>query len=487
MAFDALASLDRRLGIGSAARPSAAPGSADLPPALRHYERVQLAGRGSFGQAWLVRDTRSGVHYVIKEIPTAQMSPRERRDALNEIAVLARLHHPNIVKYRESCEQRTTLYIVMEYADGGDLWGLLQGLGGRKLPEADVMNYFVQICMALKHMHDLKVLHRDLKTGNVFLTSTGVVKLGDFGISTSLMNTAAVAHTVCGTPNYFSPEMCQGRPYNNKADLWALGCILYELMAGHLAFQGATMQELYGKVITCKYAPLPDVYSAELRHLCQRILCREQAMRPDINAVLRAYVVQKYLRAVEGGLKQSQAALAQQHEEALEREREVHDQRQRHRDAMAKEEQIRAHEREMQREREREAERAREAERERAEMEEEMEAILKGLREDAPIPREPSPEGTGPKGPRQPDIPAVRRAALEEYGQMLSNLDRLHTPGTRDSEEEYSTFGDEEADLSRGPGDGGEVPSPLVKWAVADGPLSDSLTPSMRALLDEFM
>eukprot|EP00668_Euglena_longa_P002180 GGOE01002524.1.p1 GENE.GGOE01002524.1~~GGOE01002524.1.p1 ORF type:complete len:479 (+),score=170.01 GGOE01002524.1:161-1438(+) len=247
------------------------------------YERLHVVGRGSFGEAVLVRELATGAEYVSKEVGMAAMSARDRQEAINEVRFLSNLSHPNIIQYVESFLHTNVLYIVMEYADGGDLWELIQARlrQGKRLEESEVLSYFTQVCMALKYMHDRKMLHRDLKTGNVFLTSDGAAKLGDFGISTVMTTTMALANT--------------GKPYNNKADIWALGCILFEMMSGRLAFEGNTMQELCTKILNCELKPLPECYSPELRALCHRILCQQQAMRPTATALLRSYVIVGYL------------------------------------------------------------------------------------------------------------------------------------------------------------------------------------------------
>eukprot|EP00953_Heterococcus_sp_UTEX-ZZ885_P030029 15888-Heterococcus_DN1.PRE.1 len=131
----------------------------------------------------------------------------------------------------------------MDYADGGDLYGYLKGRKGVPLAEERVIDWFVQITLALKHIHDRKILHRDLKTQNIFLTLGRVVKLGDFGIAKVLANTMDHARTAIGTPYYMSPEICQERRYNHKSDMWSLGCVLYEMAALRHAFEGADMRQ----------------------------------------------------------------------------------------------------------------------------------------------------------------------------------------------------------------------------------------------------
>jgi serine/threonine protein kinase len=135
------------------------------------------------------------------------------------------MHHSNIAMYVESFVENSKLYIVMEYADGGDLTGAVQRRKTANQPwqEDEVMRIFVQICLALKHVHDQNILHRDLKSQNIFLTSNGIVKLGDFGIAKVLDASGDQARTQIGTPYYLSPEICESKPYDRSSDIWSLG------------------------------------------------------------------------------------------------------------------------------------------------------------------------------------------------------------------------------------------------------------------------
>ena len=134
--------------------------------------------------------------------------------------------------------------------------------GGDFFLEHEVMAWFVQLCLAMEHVHGHKILHRDLKTGNVFLSRRGVVKLGDFGLSTVLANTLAVANTVCGTPYCFSPELCSNKDYDTKSDVWAMGCILYELCALQYPFEAPNMKKLVDVILKGEYARIPHGYAA---------------------------------------------------------------------------------------------------------------------------------------------------------------------------------------------------------------------------------
>lgn len=162
------------------------------------------------------------------------MSEQEKRETLFEAKILEVLNHPNIVRFREVYKtKKGKLCIVMDYADGGDLQTLIKGRAKQKkyLTESEVLDYFTQICLSLKHTHDKKILHRDLKSQNIFLTKRGIVKLGDFGIARVLSHTKSAAKTVVGTPYYLSPEIIKSEAYNFKSDIWSLGVLLYEMAA----------------------------------------------------------------------------------------------------------------------------------------------------------------------------------------------------------------------------------------------------------------
>ncbi|KPI87710.1 putative serine/threonine-protein kinase putative protein kinase [Leptomonas seymouri] len=264
------------------------------------YRRIKSIGRGSFGEAVLVRSKTDGKRYVAKAIDSSSMTPKEKRDVQNEIRILSAVDHPNIIRYHEHFEDGCLIFIIMEYADGGDLNSRIKE-AKKQDPQQPfdpslAMFWFLQICMALKYLHDNHILHRDIKTANVFLTSKNVVKLGDFGISTVLQNTMACAKTVCGTPYYFSPELCQSKPYNNKSDVWALGVVFYETLTLHRPFNGKTLKDLLKKILVGQYDPIPPTVPVEMRSLCASVLQVNYMQRPSINRILESSYVQSTLR-----------------------------------------------------------------------------------------------------------------------------------------------------------------------------------------------
>ncbi|XP_052018422.1 serine/threonine-protein kinase Nek1 isoform X4 [Apodemus sylvaticus] len=260
---------------------------------MEKYVRLQKIGEGSFGKAVLVKSTEDGRHYVIKEINISRMSDKERQESRREVAVLANMKHPNIVQYKESFEENGSLYIVMDYCEGGDLFKRINAQKGALFQEDQILDWFVQICLALKHVHDRKILHRDIKSQNIFLTKDGTVQLGDFGIARVLNSTVELARTCIGTPYYLSPEICENKPYNNKSDIWALGCVLYELCTLKHAFEAGNMKNLVLKIISGSFPPVSLHYSYDLRSLLSQLFKRNPRDRPSVNSILEKGFIAK--------------------------------------------------------------------------------------------------------------------------------------------------------------------------------------------------
>ncbi|XP_058406323.1 serine/threonine-protein kinase Nek1 isoform X8 [Diceros bicornis minor] len=260
---------------------------------MEKYVRLQKIGEGSFGKAILVKSTEDGRQYVIKEINISRMSNKEREESRREVAVLANMKHPNIVQYRESFEENGSLYIVMDYCEGGDLFKRINAQKGILFQEDQILDWFVQICLALKHVHDRKILHRDIKSQNIFLTKDGTIQLGDFGIARVLNSTVELARTCIGTPYYLSPEICENKPYNNKSDIWALGCVLYEMCTLKHAFEAGNMKNLVLKIISGSFPPVSLHYSYDLRSLLSQLFKRNPRDRPSVNSILEKGFIAK--------------------------------------------------------------------------------------------------------------------------------------------------------------------------------------------------
>ena len=216
-----------------------------------------------------MRDKAQRKLLCVKSIKIKNIPKKERDATKMEVDLLRRLHHPNIVRYIDSflTRDRDKLCIVMEYCDGGDLAAQIKAARRTMFSESKILHWFVQIALGVHYMHTNNVLHRDLKTQNIFMTGNGRLVLGDLGISKVLEGTMDFAKTCIGTPYYMSPEIFKNKPYSYKSDVWALGCVLYEMTTLNHAFDSTSINGLAQKIIKGKYPPIHSKYSRYLREL----------------------------------------------------------------------------------------------------------------------------------------------------------------------------------------------------------------------------
>nr|XP_019607738.1 PREDICTED: serine/threonine-protein kinase Nek3 isoform X1 [Rhinolophus sinicus]XP_019607740.1 PREDICTED: serine/threonine-protein kinase Nek3 isoform X1 [Rhinolophus sinicus] len=259
------------------------------------YTVLRVIGEGSFGRALLVQQDSSHQMFAMKEIRLPK-SFSDTQNSRKEAVLLAKMKHPNIVAFRESFEAEGHLYIVMEYCDGGDLMQKIKHQKGKLFPEDMILNWFTQMCLGVNHIHKKHVLHRDIKSKNIFLTQNGKVKLGDFGSARLLSNPMAFACTYVGTPYYVPPEIWENTPYNNKSDIWSLGCILYELCTLKHPFQANSWKSLILKICQGSVSPLPSHYSYELQHLIKQMFKRNPSHRPSATTLLSRGILARLIQ-----------------------------------------------------------------------------------------------------------------------------------------------------------------------------------------------
>ena len=273
------------------------------------YKRIQVVGQGAFGCCWLVQGGR-GEQYILRQIDVSKMSDKLKQEAANEVRVLSRLRHPFIINYRECFVEDGLLCVVTDFAESGDLYRSIEKQRAKQdlFSEELVLRWFTQIALALKHIHDRHILHRDLKTQNIFLAGPGegIVKVGDFGIARVLQHTQDLAKTAIGTPFYLSPEICQEKPYSYQSDIWSLGCILYELATLRHAFDADSMQGLVVKILRGIPSEVASTFSVEFRHMIPKMLQKDPHHRPSVDAILKMTLVRRTIRHLLADLESQQ-------------------------------------------------------------------------------------------------------------------------------------------------------------------------------------
>jgi len=266
---------------------------------MQNYVTLRKIGKGSFGEVTLCRRRTDNKIFVIKRMKIGSVSSKEREMCHLEVRLLQRLSHPGIVTYEESFTHTTSrdtyMCVVMQYCEGGDLTVFLKKQRGRRLKEKQLLDLFIHVALALHFVHNREILHRDLKTQNIFIKD-GQLKLGDFGISKVLGGPVNFAQTVIGTPYYMSPELVKNRPYDYKSDVWALGCVLYELTTLKHAFDANSLNGLAGKIVRGKYPPISFDYSKDLRNMIAKMLSSSPNKRPSIRDILQLPFLRKSIR-----------------------------------------------------------------------------------------------------------------------------------------------------------------------------------------------
>ena len=237
------------------------------------YKLLDLIGHGTYGRVYRAIEKESEKILVIKEMIFDGIAKMEQDEILNEVKVMSQVNHNHIIKYYHSFLENGLLYIVMEYCKLGDLGQLIKKQNKEPFDENIIWTYLIQISQGLKYLHDKRILHRDLKPQNIFLQSENNIKIGDLGLGRILSTNTIQARSGVGTPLYFSPELCQDMPYDDKSDVWSLGCLIYELMMLTPPFIASNTVALAKKIVSeSPNQPLSNHYSSELRFLVMQML-----------------------------------------------------------------------------------------------------------------------------------------------------------------------------------------------------------------------
>ncbi|XP_071234614.1 serine/threonine-protein kinase MARK2 isoform X6 [Salvelinus alpinus] len=253
--------------------------TAEETPHIGNYRLLKTIGKGNFAKVKLARHVLTGKEVAVKIIDKTQLNSSSLQKLFREVRIMKLLNHPNIVKLFEVIETEKTLYLVMEYASGGEVFDYLVAHGRMKEKEARAK--FRQIVSAVQYCHQKCIVHRDLKAENLLLDSDMNIKIADFGFSNEFVMGSKL-DTFCGSPPYAAPELFQGKKYDGpEVDVWSLGVILYTLVSGSLPFDGQNLKELRERVLRGKYR-IPFYMSTDCENLLKKFLILNPTKRGSL-------------------------------------------------------------------------------------------------------------------------------------------------------------------------------------------------------------
>ena len=259
------------------------------------FQIISKLGEGAYSTVFKVKRIIDNEIYALKKVKLMNLSEKEKENSLNEVRILASVKSNFVVSYKEAFfdEKDNTLCIVMEFADRGDLYQKIVAhkKSAKFFEESDIWRIFIQLVKGLKALHDLKILHRDMKSANVFLFSNGCAKLGDLNVSKVARR--GLGYTQTGTPYYASPEVWKDKPYDHKSDVWSLGCVLYEMITLRPPFRAKDMEGLFNKVCKGQYSRIPDRFSEDLFKIVQYLLQVNSIQRPSCEQILQHPIILK--------------------------------------------------------------------------------------------------------------------------------------------------------------------------------------------------
>ena len=261
---------------------------------LADYEFITVLGQGAFADVVKVKSKKSGKIYALKKINISQLGKEEIEKELNEIRLLYSLNHPNIIGYKEAFYDQPTgkLNIVLEFADDGDLIQKIKYNKEHRLifHEDTIWEFIIQMLLGVSYLHSSKIIHRDLKSANIFLMKNGQLKIGDLNVSKHMKSSQAC--TTVGTPLYIAPEIWGNQYYDYKCDIWSLGCIIYELCTLKPPFMGSSFSQLKKAVTSGVYKAIPQYYSNDLKNLISWMIQIDPDKRKSAQELLDSKIIQ---------------------------------------------------------------------------------------------------------------------------------------------------------------------------------------------------
>lgn len=259
------------------------------PSSLRDFEVIKQIGKGSYGTVFKVRRRSDNTIYAMKTINISQMDKKTLTNTLNELRILCSLDHPNVVAYKDAFIEKDgrELCVIMEFVGGGDLSEKITEFKKKSFffSEEVIWKYTFQILLGLKALHDMKIIHRDIKSANLFLSDDyETIKLGDLNVAKILKND--LASTQIGTPYYLAPEIWENKLYDYRCDIFSLGCVMYEMGSLKVPFEAMSIQDLYKKITKGIVNRIPPRYSDELYNCIKLFLTKDPKNRPNVAAAL---------------------------------------------------------------------------------------------------------------------------------------------------------------------------------------------------------
>ena len=259
---------------------------------MENFEILEKLGEGSFSTVYKAKRKLDNQIYALKRVKLNNLKQKNILNSLNEIRVLASIKSNYVISYKEAFyeEKDNSIIVIMEYGDNGDLYKKIKFFkkNNKQFEEDEIWIIFIQLIKGLKSLHDLNILHRDIKSANIFLFKNGMAKLGDLNVSKVAKN--GLSYTQTGTPNYAAPEIWKDLPYNYKSDIWSLGCVLYEMTTLNLPFQNKN-GNLFDNIIKGEYKDIPENYSKDLNNIINLLIQVNKDKRPSCNDLLNNQII----------------------------------------------------------------------------------------------------------------------------------------------------------------------------------------------------
>ena len=252
------------------------------------FKIIKELGKGSYGTVYTVKSLIDSNIYVMKKMELNHLNPRQQNECYREVSILKKVSHKNIIKYYSSFLEKNILYIIMEYAELGDLYSLIKHYKkhSKFFSELDLWKISSEILSGLDYLHSHNIIHRDIKCLNLFITKDRHIKIGDLGVSAFSSGGENFHYTRVGTPLYISPELVKQKPYDYKTDIWSFGCSLYHLACLEPPFTGGNLIVLGNNIVKGVPKALPNHYSNDLKNFVDKMLEKKAEKRPSAKEAL---------------------------------------------------------------------------------------------------------------------------------------------------------------------------------------------------------